>query len=81
MDIEFDAGDASAPAQSGCRRRTSSRTRTARPRRQLHCRNEAFTSISVDAYSGNFTVQAVSLCFPGDAGEMSEDLADEAGQP
>ena len=32
-------------AQSGCRRRTSSRTRTARPRRPSRCRNEAFTSI------------------------------------
>jgi hypothetical protein len=28
------------------------------------------SSISVYAYSGNYTVQAVSLCFPGDADEL-----------
>jgi hypothetical protein len=28
------------------------------------------TSISVYAYSGNYTVQAVSLCFPGDPDEL-----------
>lgn len=28
------------------------------------------SSISVYAYSGNYTVQAVSLCFPGDADRM-----------
>ncbi|OII08615.1 hypothetical protein [Curtobacterium sp. MCBA15_005] len=28
------------------------------------------TSISVYAHSGNYTVQAVSLCFPGDADEL-----------
>lgn len=28
------------------------------------------SSISVYAYAGNYTVQAVSLCFPGDADEL-----------
>lgn len=36
-------------------------------------------SINAYAYSGNYTVQALSLCFPGDADEISEDLADGAG--
>lgn len=34
-------------------------------------------SISFYAVSGNYTVQAVSLCFPGDADRMAEDDADE----
>jgi hypothetical protein len=35
-------------------------------------------SISVYAYSGNYTVQAVSLCFPGDADQISESQAAES---
>jgi len=38
-------------------------------------------SMSVYAYSGNYTVQAVSLCFPGDADRIAERNADEAPQP
>lgn len=34
-------------------------------------------SISVYAYSGNYTVQAVSLCFPGDADQIPESQAAE----
>ncbi len=33
-------------------------------------------SISFSAASGNYTVQAVSLCFPGDADRMAEEDAD-----
>ncbi|MCJ1713408.1 hypothetical protein [Curtobacterium sp. VKM Ac-2922] len=35
-------------------------------------------AISVYAYSGNSTVQAVSLCFPGDADRIDDDTADDA---
>ncbi|WP_146240185.1 hypothetical protein [Curtobacterium sp. MCSS17_008] len=42
---------------------------------------EQIASISAYAYSGNYTVQAASLCFPGDADRMAEDDADEAPQP
>lgn len=33
--------------------------------------------ISVYAYSGNYTVQALSRCFPGDADRIMEQLSDE----
>jgi hypothetical protein len=34
-------------------------------------------SISAYAYPGNYTVQAVSLCFPGNADDIAEDLSGE----
>jgi len=39
------------------------------------------SSISVYTPSGNTTVQALSLCFPGDADRMAERDADDAPQP
>jgi hypothetical protein len=38
---------------------------------------EQIASISAYAYPGNSTVQAVSLCFPGDADRIAEQQADE----
>ncbi|GAA1494777.1 hypothetical protein [Curtobacterium herbarum] len=35
---------------------------------------DQIASISLYAYSGNYTVQAVSLCFPGDPDELGGDL-------
>ncbi|MBY0175988.1 hypothetical protein [Curtobacterium herbarum] len=35
---------------------------------------DQIASISLYAYSGNYTVQAVSLCFPGDPDELGRDL-------
>lgn len=38
---------------------------------------DEIAGISVYAYSGNYTVQALSRCFPGDADRIMEQLSDE----
>jgi len=42
---------------------------------------ERIASISAYAYSGNYTVQAVSSCFPGDADRIAEEDGDDAEAP